>query len=529
LIIIALILTNPPVALSDAQAQAILTVEVLEVGINIEQFVALPSIVRENETTTFVVAVRNLGSYNLDVLPSSRIEIFKDGNLVKTLVGLSATIPPGSVTYFHIDWNVMGFPLGVYRVRLVIDWISAGFRSTATSWTTLEVIPLVPPAPPIIPPIPPVVYLLKVLSFPLLIEERAGETTLVSLEIVNESPEKLENATVTLEVAENWMMGSIKPLPQVISLAAGERGTINLLVSIPSTAAPGDYGFKLTVRSGEVFASTISILRVRPRLPDPHVSAIRHIYLDLENGETVVKIVAKNGSRFLRVLHVTDNVPPELAQILDRALFEEVPSEISPPTVTWMMESLQPFEERAILYRLPSILPDYQRYLYWRFVRLVATYEVAELLRIVDLKSEFLRPGGTGRLTLTLKNLSSENLVVTAILRLPIGWTVQPDGVSMKLEPAVSGAFVFYVTIPEYAEPMTYTGELRIYYKDQEMVRGVAFVVFPHGPNILLILIAVIVVAVACLVVVWAFRRRRWTSGRRPEVVEILRRAGEER
>jgi len=74
--VLTTVLAGVPPALAGAEAHAILTVEVLEVGINVEQFVALPSIVRENETTTFVAAVRNLGSYNLDVLPTSRIEMY---------------------------------------------------------------------------------------------------------------------------------------------------------------------------------------------------------------------------------------------------------------------------------------------------------------------------------------------------------------------------------------------------------------------------------------------------------------------
>ncbi len=510
------------------EAQAILTVEVLEVGIDIELFQAIPSVVYENETTTLSFTIRNLGSYNLDILPTSRIEIYKDNKIVHQISVPTVTISPGARMDFLIPWNVTGFPLGFYKCRIVIDWISAGFTSTKTAWTTLEILPLIPPLPPLPPPAPPVFYRLRVLRFPLLIEERAGDTTLASFEILNEGPGKIENARIWITVAENWMLRAIEPFPSVLSLEAGERRIVNLLLKIPATVSPGDYGFKITVRAENSIAEMISILRVRSRFPDPYAMVVRHIDLDLENEETVVKLVAKNGSKFLKALLVTDNILSDFQGVLDRIAFlDKFPEDISLSGVTWRLESVQPFEEREILYRLPAILPVYQRYLYWAFPRVVMIYELVELVRIVELKSEFLKPAKTGRLILTLRNISSENLLVTAILRLPIGWTVQPDGVSMKLEPTKSGAFVFYVTLPEYVEPMTYMGEVRIYFKDQEIVRGIAFVVLPPQPNILLI-IAIILSIIAICLAIYLLMKRRWSSSRRPEIVEILRRAGEE-
>lgn len=510
------------------EAQAILTVEVLEVGIDVELFQAIPSVVYENETTTLSFTIRNLGSYNLDILPTSRIEIYKDNKIVHQISVPTVTISPGARMDFLIPWNVTGFPLGFYKCRLVIDWISAGFTSTKTAWTTLEILPLIPPLPPLPPPAPPVFYRLRVLRFPLLIEERAGDTTLASFEILNEGPGKIENARIWITVAENWMLRAIEPFPSVLSLEAGERRIVNLLLKIPATVSPGDYGFKITVRAENSIAEMISILRVRSRFPDPYAMVVRHIDLDLENEETVVKLVAKNGSKFLKALLVTDNILSDFQGVLDRIAFlDKFPEDISLSGVTWRLESVQPFEEREILYRLPAILPVYQRYLYWAFPRVVMIYELVELVRIVELKSEFLKPAKTGRLILTLRNISSENLLVTAILRLPIGWTVQPDGVSMKLEPTKSGAFVFYVTLPEYVEPMTYMGEVRIYFKDQEIVRGIAFVVLPPQPNILLI-IAIILSIIAICLAIYLLMKRRWSSSRRPEIVEILRRAGEE-
>ncbi|MEM2300565.1 MAG: hypothetical protein QXI28_05155 [Candidatus Hadarchaeales archaeon] len=510
------------------EAQAILTVEVLEVGIDIELFQTIPSVVYENETTTLSFTIRNLGSYNLDILPTSRIEIYKDNKIVHQISVPTVTISPGARMDFLIPWNVTGFPLGFYKCRLVIDWISAGFTSTKTAWTTLEILPLIPLLPPLPPPAPPVFYRLRVLRFPLLIEERAGDTTLASFEILNEGPGKIENARIWITVAENWMLRAIEPFPSVLSLEAGERRIVNLLLKIPATVSPGDYGFKITVRAENSIAEMISILRVRSRFPDPYAMVVRHIDLDLENEETVVKLIAKNGSKFLKALLVTDNILSDFQGVLDRIAFlDKFPEDISLSGVTWRLESVQPFEEREILYRLPAILPVYQRYLYWAFPRVVMIYELVELVRIVELKSEFLKPAKTGRLILTLKNISSENLLVTAILRLPIGWTVQPDGVSMKLEPTKSGAFVFYVTLPEYVEPMTYMGEVRIYFKDQEIVRGIAFVVLPPQPNILLI-IAIILSIIAICLAIYLLMKRRWSSSRRPEIVEILRRAGEE-
>lgn len=510
------------------EAQAILTVEVLEVGIDIELFQTIPSVVYENETTTLSFTIRNLGSYNLDILPTSRIEIYKDNKIVHQISVPTVTISPGARMDFLIPWNVTGFPLGFYKCRLVIDWISAGFTSTKTAWTTLEILPLIPLLPPLPPPAPPVFYRLRVLRFPLLIEERAGDTTLASFEILNEGPGKIENARMWITVAENWMLRAIEPFPSVLSLEAEERRIVNLLLKIPATVSPGDYGFKITVRAENSIAEMISILRVRSRFPDPYAMVVRHIDLDLENEETVVKLIAKNGSKFLKALLVTDNILSDFQGVLDRIAFlDKFPEDISLSGVTWRLESVQPFEEREILYRLPAILPVYQRYLYWAFPRVVMIYELVELVRIVELKSEFLKPAKTGRLILTLKNISSENLLVTAILRLPIGWTVQPDGVSMKLEPTKSGAFVFYVTLPEYVEPMTYMGEVRIYFKDQEIVRGIAFVVLPPQPNILLI-IAIILSIIAICLAIYLLMKRRWSSSRRPEIVEILRRAGEE-
>lgn len=516
------------IPVSAQQAQAVLTVEVLEVGIDIESFQAIPSVVYENETTTLSFTIRNLGSYNLDILPTSRIEIYKDNKIVHQISLPTVTISPGARMDFLIPWNVTGFPLGVYKIRLVVDWISANFTSTETAWTTLEIIPLIPLLPPLPPPAPPVFYRLRILRFPLLIEERAGDTTLASFEILNEGPARIENARIEITVAENWMLRAIEPFPSALSLEADERRVVNLLLKVPATAAPGDYGFKITVRGENSIAEMISILRVRSRLPDPYAIAVRHIDLDLENEETVVKLVAKNGSKFLKTLLVTDNILSDFQGVLDRIAFlDKSPEDISLSCVTWRLESVQPFEEREILYRLPAILPVYQRYLYWIFPRVVMMYELVEIVRIVELKSEFLKPAKTGRLILTLKNISSENLIVTVILRLPISWMVQPDGVSMKLESTKSGAFVFYVTLPEYVEPMTYMGEVRIYFKDQEIVRGIAFVVLPPQPNILLIIATILSIIAICLAI-YLLMKRRWSSSRRSEIVEILRRAGEE-
>lgn len=352
---------------------------------------------------------------------------------------------------------------------------------------------------------------------PVLVEALQGETRFLSLRIRNSGDEQLTGVEVSLSGSAAEM---VTVVPGRFTLAPLEEMTLVAVLAVPGGATPGDLWLRLTAQSGEAIADTVALVRIKP-FPEDRPAVTRTVELDRAEMKTAVMLNVVNSRRALASFEVVEDIPKWLAQDAGEVSSEDEHEILEPdPMIRWVLSALRPYEKRSISYSVDVIPDDVSGLLYWPIRQLSAVFEVsAELIRVMEVYSESMALGGTGRINITLLNTGENVMAARVRLELPPGWEVVPAEIVVTLSPSVSTAIAFTVGNPPHAEPGLYTGQLRLSYGGEDHVRGVAILVIAQGEIPIFVPLIVIICA---LVILFILARRVIYRGKRRNVMTVL-------
>ena len=352
---------------------------------------------------------------------------------------------------------------------------------------------------------------------PVLVEAVQGETRFLSLRIRNSGDGQLTGVEVSLSGSAAEM---VTVVPGRFTLAPLEEMTLVAVITVPGGATPGDLWLRLTARSGEAIADTVALIRVKP-FPEDRPVVTRAVELDRAEMRTVVMLNVVNSRRALASVEVVEDIPKWLARDAGEVSSEDEHEILGQdPMIRWVLSALRSYEKRSISYSVGVVPDDVSGLLYWPVRQLSAVFEVSvELIRVMEIYSQNMALGGTGRINITLLNTGENVMAVRARLELPPGWEVMPAEIVVTLTPSVPTAIVFTVTNPPQAEPGLYTGQLRLSYGGEDHVRGVAILVTARGE---IPVVVPVIVIICALVVLFILARRVIYRGKRRNVMAVL-------
>jgi hypothetical protein len=451
-------------------------------------------IVRFEPMVTQLMVEFDLGVNNTGMVPvevQCYINISKDG-IVESLDLGSRTIAVGDEYSTKTGWNGTA---GSYEANATC-YYDTMLTFMVASFTLKEKEVEVPPAvgvaappvavtPPILPPPPAEIRFLR---NPVLIEIIGGENLTVDLVLKNTLKRKLDVEVISPFPAE-W----IYIHPRSFEMEPEGRKVINLVVSPPSQAIPGDYKVVIVLEAEEVRAETFFILRVKYYPPDYDLPvSARVVELLREEGTTLVSLGIKNAERRAELIHIIEKIPKILAR--DPSLITtDVPFEIieKDPIVGWRLEEFLPYESRTIDYKIPKILEEYTPYVYWPVKQITVIYRKGVPVLKVEPRAEALYPGEWGKFSLLITNTAVSPLNISAILTPPHGWEIKPPEVKKILLPEKMEEFVYSILPPGDAVVGTYTILLELSYDGEveSIIVGIMVQEFVGIPSHLLFLL----------------------------------------
>jgi hypothetical protein len=502
---------------------------------NVSAFSVTPAFTSQNQFIDFSVPVKNIG--NLPINASAAINITNSSNsTISNLTFSNISILVGDDGLFIQSWNTNNYPLGDYRGVVVVYYdgkstspVEAPFkiqtvtppiirRSGSSGPPPTNITPpeeLLPELPPIIPPEeqPLGEARIRFVKYPVLKEMRPGGVATADILISNIGDVNISRLSVDIEdMPKEWVVVKTEDM----ELNAGGLEGINLGLSVPSGAWPGNYRVTVVLKSNDSIAKTFFILRVKPypvELERPSVT--RSVVVDTENSLSIASLHIENSGRFIQRLEIIEEIPKAIASNVNQVDFEVPPSDIikSDPVVRWTFEYLDFYETRTITYKVPKTLEEYATYVNWPVRQINILYEISsarEMVEIVKVEAPTLSPGKSGNFSLTISNNADIPLDISFTLGLPSGWKTEPEVITQRFTPSSQGVLNFTITPPESTTVGIYTATLKLSYNDKVVTKDVSLFVneplekeFPLAKWILgaLIVIAILLVIILISIV----------------------------
>ncbi|NOZ58411.1 MAG: hypothetical protein GXO66_02360 [Euryarchaeota archaeon] len=365
---------------------------------------------------------------------------------------------------------------------------------------------------------------LKFRLFPVVIEGRPGEAAAVSLTVANPSREPTGELRLRLEgIPGEW----VTLTPGELSLGGNESAGVNIAISVPESALPGEHPLLLRVEGAGVDASAGFVFRIKPYPPEvPMPSVLRRVYTDGES-RTFVDLILENSGSYFRSIEVVDELPPGVAPTAGAVSLAAADAAVEGSRIVWRPGEVDPYERLTLSYTVGHLSPDPSVYVHWPVLQVTAQRATAggvEALLFSGAAATYTTPGREAEVSLVVTNPTLEALNVSIRLAAPPGWKVTPAERVMLLLPGVAGEATFWIRPPGDALPGSYTltvvasgaaGEvsqpITVVLLEEEERRDVRKILLPLGA-----LLAVVLLGYASIVI---YRRRR---AYRREVVEAV-------
>ena len=175
-----------------------------------------------------------------------------------------------------------------------------------TAWVPPHVTPAITPQiPPIIlPPTPPSLTNIRVTGFSPFRQVLPGDNI-----VVNQLLENPTDSPVSFDMTLTGPQGISGEATNIV-LAAGEKRTIPMSVSIPSDAKPGYYSFSINLASGKEEVSFPSVMQVVSPPVSDEPSVQRQFTLDYNtNSTTVALTVVNQKNEEIPLLQLSETIP----------------------------------------------------------------------------------------------------------------------------------------------------------------------------------------------------------------------------
>ena len=365
---------------------------------------------------------------------------------------------------------------------------------------------------PVISITPPPEKFLRFTEIPILFETAPGEN--VSTQIIVTNPGTVPYTNLKINVSglhDGW----VKYSPEEMSLEPGEAVTLNVTISVPEDAYASDYAVRITI--GEI-AENFFILRIKSHGAEygrPTVSRKVEIYKN--ENITRVSLVVKNADKFVKRLEIKEEIPKTIAQDAGQLNFTTQPTILSQdPTVKFVLNDVNPFEERVISYDVPKIPDEYSPYVYWpiKQVNIYYTYE-APKIKIEGIAIPLFSPGVAGEAKMDISNLDVNPVEISTSVEAPAGWRAVPQQILKSVSPG-KDEIKFSVTPPSNASVGTYILTFRVSYAAEDITMETTAVV--QTANFLVYIIPVSIAVGLAL-----FVRMRISAARKAKRMRDLR------
>jgi len=428
------------------------------------------STVTQGETVSFSVTFENTG--NAQTTATARVYIFDASNvLIDTINYTPTSIAPDQQKVQITGWNSNGYPVGAYVAKANVTFIPYNSSSEVSNELTLNFqivggggggggghdfdpfTPILPTTPIVLRPEikPKVGGPVDFVRFPVLMEVVPGQSKIKSLQLINRHDEE-QKVTMNLQgMTEDWMsVGSDETL-----VLPGETRNMDIAISIPRDAEVGDYLVRMEVENEKGKSSDFMTVRVRNaggERPTPIV--LKTIDVDRVNGKTMVNIELRNPTqkKIERIIY-EEAVPEGLED--DQITFVNKLGKIKQvegrKTLQWEVPELLSNERIEISYTIDGVLDEYSPYVNWYAygLEISSRINLADVVQIIDLKSTTMEAGGTGQVTATVLYVGEEPMHVTMSLEAPAGFTVEPNYLTVNLQPRNTFTIRFDVGVPE--------------------------------------------------------------------------------
>jgi hypothetical protein len=424
-----------------------------------------PTSLMQGQTADFAVTMQNLALVSSTV--NATVEIYSAANvLVSSFAYDSVAVVPGGVTTVVKTWDSDSLGAGIYIAYVNATYGMGNVTNTLNvSFTITSIPPSGPgggggggagpdkPKPSAVPPsIVPVGENVRFGRVPAVKEILAGEGELESFVLISSSRQNVSLDLVLSGVPEDWVRLS----QNATFVASNGTAAVNLLINVPTDALSGNYLVKIEGEGYGFYTRDYMLLRVK-NYPKWHQNPIylKTIRTDVLAGKTDVSIRLKNPSEnTIKFMTVKETLGTDLGDTNSISFKDKRGSIVSignEYVSTWNVSDFGPLEEMTISYSLNRYLLDYHDYGTWhlRQIDVGAKNDMASLIKILDMSSQTISPGGTGDVTVSVLYAGEEAITVDASLEVPPGFTSNPGYTSVMLIPRGLTNINFKVTAPQ--------------------------------------------------------------------------------
>ncbi|MFH1448449.1 MAG: hypothetical protein ABIG39_06300 [Candidatus Micrarchaeota archaeon] len=436
----------------------VISPEVVLTGFNIT-----PDSLIQGQTADFSLTMQNLGLSGTTV--NGTVYIYNSlGNLVDSFTYDPVSISTGSIVIVVKTWDSDSLPAGMYMAYANATYDVNRTNTLNVSFTITSIPPApsgsVPsggaggtkPKPTTVPvSITPVGDKLRFAELPVVKELLVGEGDIESFTLVNRGDDNI-TVRLTVDGVGDWV--TLQQNKSVVF--SNSTSVVNFFIEVPEDVLSGNYLMKLEAIGTNYYARDYMLLRVK-NYPEWHQDPIylKTIRTDILEGTTDVLIRVKNPSEnSIKKITLKETIPRPLRGGQMELVFKNKRGEISNirgfDVISWKFTDIEPLEEVVVRYTINDVLIDYHVYGTWhlRQMDIGAGYEKASLIRIIDLSSETISPGGSGDVTATILYAGEEPMEVTAMLELPSGFYSDPGYTSILLIPRGLTNVNFHITAP---------------------------------------------------------------------------------
>jgi hypothetical protein len=495
----------------------------------ITDFSVTPAFTGQDEYIDFSVTVENTGNLPLNATPALYI-IDSSNNTLANVTLTPARIEVGNNVTFFTGWYTGRLPMGKYRAVALVHYDGGpSFPAETRFEIQREVSGSDRPIPPV--EIPLGDTRLRFTRFPVIEEMRPGETGTSDILFTNVGDANIPQMEVEIEgIPEEW----VDVRAGDTELEAGDHSGINMILSVPPGAYPGNYRVTTVLKGEESEARTFFILRVKPypaELDRPVIT--RRVVVDTQREVSTVTLKVENAGRFVRRAEVVEDIPKAVASSINQVDFNVPPSEIIEydPVVRWAMEDIDFFETRIITYEVSRGLEEYTSYVNWPLKQFNIFYDIIlpkKEIVISNIETTTFSPGQAGSILVTVANTEKVPINVTMTLGRPSGWKADPEGLELNFFPLEEKVLNITLVPPKDAVLGVYTITLKMDYVGKTTTKDLS--VFVREPPLKLDWVWKVLYVALLILLIYIGRRvyKRRKKVYREDVISTVHRLEEE-
>ena len=452
-------------------------------------------------STDIYVTLANGGTIDANV--SVNVSIFNStGGLVDNLTYAPAIVPAFSTLTISQSWSSGSNAIGTYFANAsglyesgtnATNVFSRQFELTLAPTPTPSTGPgssgssvsgstpsdEAAPRPTILPPeIKPITSKVTFLRSTPLKEISAGSSAFESIVIRNSEAGSRSVSINITGIPKSWL--SFEPKKAI--MLPNEDRAINIGLTVPLDALPGDYLVRIDVSENAENAADFMILRVKsPTRGAQNPIVLKTIRLDRGLGATFVSIDLINPTtKPIAYVKVIDEIIRQLRVSPEDIEFAGKPAMVmgDPLQIAWSFRELAPLEKVTVSYSVYSLLLEYRPYVYWGVKQIEVSpkeIKLSEIVTIREISSTIIGEEGEGIVHATLFYAGFEPTEFRATLELPAGFTVEPLTFSGVLNPRGTTDVEFKVRAPPGSDG-THTATLSVLLDEEFLIQQTGYV-----------------------------------------------------